>query len=159
MLDFVRSIGRPGLQTDILIVVFALLLFFFRNLTLVWAPMIVAMVSVICTMALLVITGNTVHIMSSMIPIFIMPIAVLDSVHILSEFFDFYPRIRDLRLTMNHVMRELFIPMFFTSVTTAVGFASLALVPIPPVQVFGAFVRADTTATTTTPVHCAGSGD
>jgi predicted RND superfamily exporter protein len=41
-----------------MIVVFALLLFFFRNLTLVWAPMIVAMVSVICTMALLVITGN-----------------------------------------------------------------------------------------------------
>ena len=123
-----------------MIVVFALLLFFFRNLTLVWAPMIVAMVSVICTMALLVVTGNTVHIMSSMIPIFIMPIAVLDSVHILSEFFDFYPRIRDLRLTMNHAMRELFIPMFFTSITTAVGFASLALVPIPPVQVFGIFV-------------------
>ena len=123
-----------------MIAVFALLLFFFRNLTLVWAPMIVAMVSVICTIALLVITGNTVHIMSSMIPIFIMPIAVLDSVHILSEFFDFYPRIRNLRLTMNHAMRELFIPMFFTSVTTAVGFASLALVPIPPVQVFGIFV-------------------
>jgi len=123
-----------------MIVVFALLLFFFRNLTLVWAPMIVAMVSVICTMALLVVTGNTVHIMSSMIPIFIMPIAVLDSVHILSEFFDYYPRIRDLRLTMNHAMRELFIPMFFTSITTAVGFASLALVPIPPVQVFGVFV-------------------
>jgi len=123
-----------------MIVVFALLLFFFRNLTLVWAPMIVAMVSVICTMALLVVTGNTVHIMSSMIPIFIMPIAVLDSVHILSEFFDFYPRIRNMRLTMNHAMRELFIPMFFTSITTAVGFASLALVPIPPLQVFGIFV-------------------
>ena len=123
-----------------MIVVFALLLFFFRNLVLVWAPMIVAMLSVICTVALLVITGNTVHIMSSMIPIFIMPIAVIDSVHILSEFFDFYPRIRDLRLTMTHVMRELFIPMFFTSLTTAVGFASLALVPIPPVQVFGVFV-------------------
>ncbi len=123
-----------------MIVVFALLLFFFRNLTLIWAPMIVAMVSVMCTMALLVITGNTVHIMSSMIPIFIMPIAVLDSVHILSEFFDFYPRIRNVRFTMNHVMRQLFIPMFFTSVTTAVGFASLALVPIPPVQVFGLFV-------------------
>ena len=47
--------------------------------------MIVAMVSVIFTMGLLIVTGNTVHIMSSMIPIFIMPIAVLDSVHILSR--------------------------------------------------------------------------
>ena len=69
-----------------------------------------------------------------------MPIAVLDSVHILSEFFDYYPRIRSRRLTMEHVMRELFVPMLYTSMTTAVGFASLALVPIPPVQVFGVFV-------------------
>jgi len=123
-----------------MLVIFALLYYFFRNLTLIYAPMIVAMVSVIVTMSLLVATGHTVHIMSSMIPIFIMPIAVLDSVHILSEFFDYYPRIRSRRLTMEHVMRELFVPMFYTSMTTAIGFASLALVPIPPVQVFGIFV-------------------
>jgi hypothetical protein len=123
-----------------MVVIFALLYYFFRNLTLIYAPMVVAMVSVIATMSLLVATGQTVHIMSSMIPIFIMPIAVLDSVHILSEFFDYYPRIRSRRLTMEHVMRELFVPMFYTSTTTAIGFASLALVPIPPVQVFGVFV-------------------
>ncbi len=123
-----------------MVVIFALMFYFFRNLTLIYAPMIVAMVSVIITMSLLVISGQTVHIMSSMIPIFIMPIAVLDAVHILSEFFDYYPRIRSRRLTMDHVMRELFVPMFYTSMTTAIGFASLALVPIPPVQVFGIFV-------------------
>jgi predicted RND superfamily exporter protein/CRP-like cAMP-binding protein len=123
-----------------MVVIFALMYYFFRNLTLIYAPMIVAMVSVIIIMSLLVATGQTVHIMSSMIPIFIMPIAVLDSVHILSEFFDYYPRIRSRRLTMEHVMRELFVPMFYTSMTTATGFASLALVPVPPVQVFGIFV-------------------
>lgn len=42
-------------------------------------------------------TGNTVHIISSMIPIFIMPIAVLDGIHILSEFFDRYQETRDRR--------------------------------------------------------------
>jgi len=123
-----------------MLVIFLLMYFFFRNLTLVMSSMLVAMVSVLCTMALLIITGNTLHIMSSMIPIFVMPIAVLDSIHILSEFFDYYPRIKDRRLTMDHVMRELFTPMLYTSVTTAVGFASLSLVPIPPVQVFGIFV-------------------
>jgi predicted RND superfamily exporter protein len=123
-----------------MLVIFLLMYFFFRNLTLVMSSMLVAMVSVLCTMALLVITGNTLHIMSSMIPIFVMPIAVLDSIHILSEFFDYYPRIKDRRLTMDHVMRELFTPMLYTSLTTAVGFASLSLVPIPPVQVFGIFV-------------------
>ena len=37
-------------------------------------------------------------------------------------------------------MRELFRPMLFTSLTSAAGFASLLLAPIPPVRVFGAFV-------------------
>ena len=121
-------------------VIFLLMLLFFRKLVLVISPMIVAMVSVICTMSLLVAAGQTIHIMSSMIPIFIMPIAVLDAVHILSEFFDRYQRSKDKRATIVGVMETLFTPMLYTSLTTAAGFASLALTPIPPVQVFGLFI-------------------
>ncbi|MFP4166264.1 MAG: efflux RND transporter permease subunit [Opitutales bacterium] len=124
-----------------MLVIFLLMWAFFRNLVLVISPMIVAMVSALSTMALLVISGNTIHIMSSMIPIFIMPTAVLDSVHILSECFDSYRRHGgDRKKTMQAVMRQLFRPMLFTSLTTTAGFASLALTPIPPVQVFGVFV-------------------
>jgi predicted RND superfamily exporter protein len=123
-----------------MVIIFLLMLFFFRKLILVISPMIVAMAAVICTMGLLIASGNTVHIMSSMIPIFIVPIAVLDAVHILSEFFDRYQETRDRRKTVVHVMETLFTPMLYTSITTAVGFASLALTPIPPVQIFGLFV-------------------
>ncbi|MCC6144423.1 MAG: MMPL family transporter [Candidatus Hydrogenedentes bacterium] len=123
-----------------MLVIFLLLLLFFRKLTLIISPMLVAMASVIFTMGLLIATGHTVHIMSSMIPIFIMPIAVLDSVHILSEFFDRYQQTKDRRKTMRHVMETLFMPMLYTSLTSAAGFASLALTPIPPVQTFGIFV-------------------
>jgi uncharacterized protein len=38
------------------------------------------------------------------------------------------------------VMSTLFTPMLYTSLTTTVGFASLALAPIPPVQVFGLYI-------------------
>lgn len=120
--------------------IFLLMLYFFRRLTLVIAAMAVAMLSVIWTMGLLIGTGFTVHIMSSMIPIFLMPIAILDSIHILSEFFDRYPRYRDRQATLRAVYKELFVPITFTSLTTAVAFASLSLAPIPPVRVFGLFV-------------------
>jgi len=123
-----------------MLVIFLLMLYFFRKLILIIAPMIVAIVSVTCTMGLLIGTGHTVHIMSSMIPIFIMPISVLDSIHILSEFFDRYQKIGGRRQTIFKVMDELFMPMLYTSLTSAAGFASLALTPIPPVQVFGIFV-------------------
>ena len=120
--------------------IFLLMLFFFRKLSLIISPMIIAVMTVICTMGLLIGTGNTLHIMSSMIPIFLMPIAVVDSIHILSEFFDFYQKIKDRRKTLERVMDHLFVPMLYTSLTSSAGFASLALTPIPPVQVFGLFV-------------------
>lgn len=123
-----------------MLAIFLLLLLFFKKLILVTSPMIVAMLSAVVTMALLVISGNTIHIMSSMIPIFVMPIAVLDAIHILSEFFDRYPRYKDKRETLKAVMHTLFMPMLFTTLTTMAGFLSLALTPIPPVQVFGVFV-------------------
>nr|PZN24289.1 MAG: hypothetical protein DIU78_12415 [Pseudomonadota bacterium] len=44
------------------------------------------------------------------------------------------------RRTLATVMRTLCRPMAFTSLTSAAGFASLALTPIPPVRVFGVFV-------------------
>ncbi len=125
-----------------MIVIFGLMLLFFRKLIVVLSPMIVAMISVILTMGALIIAGHPIHIMSSMIPIFIMPIAVLDSIHIISDFFEKYQQTRDRAKTMTAVMDELFAPMLYTSLTSAAGFASLALTPIPPVQVFGIFVAA-----------------
>jgi len=120
--------------------IFLLLFFFFRKLTLIMAPMAVAIFSVVCTMGLLIGLGFDVHIMSSMIAIFLMPIAVADSVHILSEFFDTYHRFRDKAKTVRYVIGHLFRPMLFTSLTTMAGFASLGMTPIPPVQVFGLHV-------------------
>ncbi len=122
------------------LVVFLLMLFFFRKLVLVTAPMVVAIFTVAATMGALISTGHTVHIMSSMIPIFLMPISVVDSVHILSVFFDRYQQYKDRRKTLQVVMGELFMPMLYTSLTTAAGFGSLALTPIPPVRTFGLFV-------------------
>lgn len=123
-----------------MVVIFILMLLFFRKLVLVISPMIIAIVSVISTMGLLIGLGYPVHIMSSMIPIFLMPIAVVDSVHILSEFFDRYSPQAGRKNTIAEVMGNLFTPMLYTSLTSAAGFASLALTPIPPVQVFGVFV-------------------
>lgn len=119
---------------------FLLLWFAFRKLTLVVPVMVVAMFTVAWGMGLLIGMGYTVHIMSSMIPVFLMPIAVLDSVHILSDFYDRYPRLKDRRAALRESIEELYTPMLYTSVTSAAGFASLMLADIPPVQMFGAFV-------------------
>jgi predicted RND superfamily exporter protein len=120
--------------------IFVLLWYFFRNFPLIIAPMVVAMATVIIVMGSLIGMGFTVHIMSSMIAIFLMPIAVVDSVHILSEFAEKYKKGDDAGDVVKGVMKHLYTPMLYTSITSAIGFYSLMLTPIPPVKVFGAFI-------------------
>lgn len=122
------------------LVIFILMWIFFKSIRLIIAPMLVAIVTVLSTMGLLIGFGFPVHIMSSMIPIFLMPIAVLDSVHILSVFFDKYKSVGNKQETVFVVMDELFTSMLYTSLTSAVGFYSLSFSSIPPVQAFGIFV-------------------
>lgn len=121
-------------------VIMILVFLLFRQMAFLLPVGMDAMFSVIWAMGLLIGTGHMVHIMSSMIPVFLMPIAILDDVHILSEFFDRYRALGDKRRALQEAMRPLYRPMFFTSLTSAAGFASLALADIPPVRVFGLFV-------------------
>ena len=122
------------------LMIFLLMFYFFRSAPLVVAPMLVALATVVISMGISIGMGYTVHIMSSMIPIFLMPIAVVDSVHIMSEFADNYRPGADAKAVISRVVEHLFTPMLFTSLTSAVGFLSLLLTPIPPVQIFGVFV-------------------
>ncbi len=115
-------------------------MFLFRRLLLTLVALALAMVTVIWSMGLLIAAGFPVHIMSSMIPIFLMPIAILDTVHVMSEVSDRYTEELGKKATIRLVLKELFPPITFTTITTAVAFASLALAPIPPVQVFGLFI-------------------
>ncbi|MEZ4270429.1 MAG: MMPL family transporter [Myxococcota bacterium] len=123
-------------------VIFILLWVFFRSVSLIVAPMLLAMSTVLLTMGAVTGLGFTVHIMTSMIPIFLMPIAVVDSVHILSELSDTLGRYPNPKQATLGVLRTLFSPMLYTSLTSCAGFASLALAPIPPVRTFGLFVAA-----------------
>lgn len=124
----------------VMILIFTLIYLFFRSGLLAFSAVLLSLLTTMITVGLFVLTGNTVHIMSSMIPIFLAPIAVLDAVHILSHFYDEYCKTNDRIAAINSAMSSLWKPMLFTSVTSAVGFASLAFAPIPPIQAFGIFV-------------------
>lgn len=121
-------------------VIFALLFFFFRTVHMIVLPILIAAVSIIVTMGAMIAAGYPVHILSSMLPIFLMSVSMVDTVHILSEFFDVYDKRKGRRENIRQVMNTLFTPMLYTSLTTAAGFCSLMFAPIPPAQVFGLFL-------------------
>lgn len=121
------------------LVMFVVLWWMFRNLSLVFAVMGVAMVSIIWSMGLLIGLGYPVHIMSSMSPVFLMAIAT-DSIHIFNEFAFRFSEVREKRRAVLDTMTAVKEPVFYSDVATAVGFASLAAVAIVPVKIFGLLV-------------------
>ncbi len=144
------------------LIMFLALYLMFRNLTLTAAMMAVAMISIVWSMGLLIGLGFPVHIMSSMIPVFLIAIAT-DSVHIFNEF---YFRFHELghqrkKQAILDTMRVVGPPVRYTALATAIGFATLSLVgfvalkaghllpikgAIEPVMVFGLFVAFGTIA-------------
>ncbi len=126
----------------------------FRNLAMVGSVMAVAMISILWSMGLLIGFGFPVHIMSSMIPVFLMAIAT-DSVHIFNEFYFRFRETRQKRSAILETMRAVGAPVRYTALATAAGFAILSIVgfvalnlgqvipvkgAIEPVMVFGLFV-------------------
>src|SRR3989344_8810156 len=111
----------------------------FRNVTVVVANMAVAMVSIIWSMGGLIGLGYPVHIMSSMSPVFLMAIAT-DTVHIFNEFVFRLKEVGDKRRAILETMKVFGPPVFYSDVTTAVGFAALATGAIIPVKIFGLVV-------------------
>ena len=110
--------------------------FMFRNVTVIIANMTVAMISIIWSMGGLIALGYPVHIMSSMSPVFLMAIAT-DAVHIFNEFAFRLREVKDKRTAISETMKVVGPPVFYSDVTTAVGFAALATGAIVPLKIFG----------------------
>ncbi|MGM0381024.1 MAG: efflux RND transporter permease subunit [bacterium] len=119
------------------VVIGILMLLFFRSFSLVFWALFQAVITVLWTMGGLIGLGFEIHIMSSMISIFLLPIAVVDSIHILSDFTDRVTPDSSSRNSLAVVYEEIFFPILFTSLTSAAGFMSLSFTGIPPVRVFG----------------------
>lgn len=117
----------------------------FRNLTMIIANMTVAIISIIWAMGFLIWSGFTVHIMSSMIPVFLMAIST-DNIHIFNEFSYRIREVREKGSAIRETMRATGRAVILSDLTTAAGFASLAIGPIVPVKVFGLFVAFGTLA-------------
>jgi predicted RND superfamily exporter protein len=131
---------QMGLFSPLAAVVMAVALWLmFHSLPLIIANMSVAIVSIVWCLGLITSLGYPVHIMSSMSPVFLMAIAT-DSIHIFNEFIFRFGEIRNKRQAVLGTIAAVAEPVFFSDVTTAVGFAALATATIVPVKIFGLFV-------------------
>jgi len=113
-----------------LVLISALQLLAFRGVVPVLAPILVLILTATMTMAFMVVVGYKVGISFSATPTLITVIGVAYCVHVLSEFRVQIAKTGDRRAALVETMALVGLPSLLTAVTTAVGFASMAFVPI-----------------------------
>ncbi|MEL7198752.1 MAG: MMPL family transporter [Pseudomonadota bacterium] len=123
------------------------LTFALRSLRALVGPVVVIAGSLIITMGIMGWLGAHYYLISTALPVVILAIAIADSIHITNVYFS---RRREqpaetVHQSLARALRKTALPVVLTSVTTAAGFAGLAMVsPMQPISEFGWFVSLGT---------------
>lgn len=126
----------------VLLVILLVLFVSFGRVQGVVVPLLIAVLSLIWTLGLMAACGVKQNIITSIMPVFIISIAVCDAIHFLADYYRKLPPKPDRQAridTAAHVMRQLFWPMLVTSTTTLGGFLSLAWTDVTFIREFGVF--------------------
>jgi hypothetical protein len=127
----------------VVFMIFVIVSLFLRRKSLAALAMVMLGLTVVWAVGLYTMSGQTMNMVTVVIPPVLLAIAVGDAVHILAHF-------REIRSEKNityreavtRTMRMVWLPCFFTSITTAAGFISFATSTIDPVRMVGIFTCA-----------------
>ncbi len=90
-----------------------------------------------CVMGLIPLTGWKMNSVTAGLPSLVLCIAVTDVVHIIHAYRRIIPASTDRFAALTQTLKEVTVPCFLTSLTTAIGFGSLILNSIRPIKGFG----------------------
>ena len=119
------------------VVVLLLAFFIFRHPFLTVIPMMVVSLGLLITFGVMGALELKVNILSSMIAVLILAVGVADAVHVLSDYRRHLAEGHARVAALEQTIKELFIPCFFTSITTAAGFLSLLFSDLQPIRQAG----------------------
>jgi predicted RND superfamily exporter protein len=103
-------------------------------------PLLVVIATVIWTFGLMVATGNSVNSYSSMIPPLLLFIGITDGIHVFVQYQEELAIGGSPRLILERTMANVGTPCLYTTITTAIGFASLSVSGLGLIRVMGLFM-------------------
>lgn len=120
-------------STGLLILVIGLI---FRRLRWVLLPVLVVEIALLWTKACLVVTGSQLSMVSSMLNSLLMVVGIATVMHVIVRFREYRQRL-DAPSAARATIAELWPPIFWTTATTAAGFAAQMTSHVAPVRSFG----------------------
>jgi predicted RND superfamily exporter protein len=136
--NFEETGMADGLYVPLMFLVLMLALFImFRNLLGVFVPILVVFISVMAMIGTSFANGNMLNNLTMISPNMLTAVAIADAIHLVASWFMLRPNYSDKSKLMVEVIRKNALPVFLTSVTTAIGFYTLTLSEITPVKLLG----------------------
>lgn len=120
----------------------------FRTVRGVLIPLAVIACTEVWMLGFLATWGRPVYTVTSILPVLIMAIAVADSIHLLSQYYEIQARERGLDKleVLRRTVEQISVPVLMTSVTTAAGFLTMRTSPVVPLAEFGVVATAGVAA-------------
>lgn len=129
------EVGKSSVIAAALIAV--VMFFLFRKRTGILISLTSILVTLILFFGYLAWTGRSLSVMAALFPIIMIIVGTSDVIHIMSKYLDEGARDKSRKLALLITIREIGLATFLTSVTTAIGFASLSYSRITSIQEFG----------------------
>lgn len=121
-----------------LLIIF-LLWYLYRTIWGILFPMIIVWTTLLFTIAIMQLTGGYLEIMSSTIAPILLCVGIADSIHMISKYDDARESGMGKMPSIIEMMKTLGSATFLTSITTAIGFASLMSSSVVPMKKFGIY--------------------
>lgn len=136
---FVDIAGKDAMTFTPLVFLVSMILLFllFRRVSGALIPLAVVLFTFLSVLAVQTLLGYKLNNFTANIPVFIVAIGIADAVHIFSLWLMAKKEGLENKAAVEHSLQKNFLPILLTSLTTTVGFSTLAISDIVPVSTLG----------------------
>lgn len=142
--QYVRTIRGEMASFVILSVGLTILvmLFLYRSFWGVALPILVVGLGMVWTIGFMGVGGAPLDMLANLIPSIMFVVGIADTIHLITRYQQDLGSGLEPKVAMASTLKEIGLAIFLTSLTTAIGFASLVVSPLAPIQKFGLFAAA-----------------
>lgn len=142
MPPFMRNFMEVGMAdmkwVGVMFVVLAVILFVvYRRFAAVGIPILVVTSAIMGMMGAVFLAGDLLNNITTMVPHIVVAVGIADAVHLVTSYYALRRGFTDKRALILQVVKRNALPVFLTTLTTAVAFFSLATSTLDPLTKFG----------------------
>ena len=121
----------------VIVVAMILLLIIFRKFSLMFASIAVVIFTFLIVLSIQVLLGFKLNNFTANVPVFVVAIGIADAMHLIWIYSMARKKGMDNYTAIHYSVKKNFLAIFLTSVTTSIGFASLGISAVVPIQTLG----------------------